>query len=95
MLNLVCCDWMQDLCAYVSVVLVCVCDSALFLTVTIVFCFSATQDCAEAYVGPSYRGHPQSDVVLFSFGTIKVAVFPLLAVLIPCILDTVRIQLLY
>ena len=29
------------------------------------------EDCAEAYVGPDYRGHPDSTIVAFSFGTIK------------------------
>ena len=31
------------------------------------------EDCAQAYVGDHYRGHPQSDVSLFSFGPIKTA----------------------
>lgn len=31
------------------------------------------EDCAQAYAGHEYRGHPQSDVVLFSFGPIKTA----------------------
>ena len=31
------------------------------------------EDCAEAYAGPSWRGHGQSDLVLFSFGPIKTA----------------------
>ncbi|WP_157943279.1 DegT/DnrJ/EryC1/StrS family aminotransferase [Nostoc sp. CENA543] len=31
------------------------------------------EDCAQAYVGNEYRGHPQSDVSLFSFGPIKTA----------------------
>lgn len=29
------------------------------------------EDCAQAYVGPAYAGHPDADVKLFSFGTIK------------------------
>ncbi len=29
------------------------------------------EDCAQAYVGSSYRGHPDSDASLFSFGPIK------------------------
>jgi dTDP-4-amino-4,6-dideoxygalactose transaminase len=29
------------------------------------------EDCAEAYAGPSYRGHPAADATFFSFGTIK------------------------
>ena len=29
------------------------------------------EDCAQAYCGPHFRGHPASDVVMFSFGTIK------------------------
>jgi dTDP-4-amino-4,6-dideoxygalactose transaminase len=29
------------------------------------------EDCAEAYVGPAWRGHPDSDLALFSFGPIK------------------------
>lgn len=29
------------------------------------------EDCAEAYAGPSYRGHPNASVTSFSFGTIK------------------------
>jgi perosamine synthetase len=29
------------------------------------------EDCAEAYVGPDYRGHPDSTLSAFSFGTIK------------------------
>jgi dTDP-4-amino-4,6-dideoxygalactose transaminase len=31
------------------------------------------EDCAEAYAGPRWRGHGQSDLVLFSFGPIKTA----------------------
>jgi dTDP-4-amino-4,6-dideoxygalactose transaminase len=31
------------------------------------------EDCAQAYVGPEYAGHPGSDVALFSFGPIKTA----------------------
>jgi len=31
------------------------------------------EDCAEAYAGPSWRGHPGADVALFSFGPIKTA----------------------
>jgi dTDP-4-amino-4,6-dideoxygalactose transaminase len=31
------------------------------------------EDCAQAYVGPEYRGHPQCDASLFSFGPIKTA----------------------
>ncbi len=31
------------------------------------------EDCAEAYAGPQWRGHPESDVALFSFGPIKTA----------------------
>lgn len=31
------------------------------------------EDCAEAYAGPAWRGHPESDVALFSFGPIKTA----------------------
>jgi dTDP-4-amino-4,6-dideoxygalactose transaminase len=31
------------------------------------------EDCAEAYAGPRWRGHEQSDLVLFSFGPIKTA----------------------
>jgi len=30
------------------------------------------EDCAEAFVGLSYRGHPKSDLSFFSFGSIKV-----------------------
>jgi len=29
------------------------------------------EDCAEAYSGPGFTGHPDSDVTLFSFGPIK------------------------
>jgi perosamine synthetase len=29
------------------------------------------EDCAQAYVGAAYTGHPQSDVRMFSFGPIK------------------------
>jgi dTDP-4-amino-4,6-dideoxygalactose transaminase len=29
------------------------------------------EDCAQGYVGPDYTGHPESDVTMFSFGTIK------------------------
>ncbi|MBE7380806.1 MAG: DegT/DnrJ/EryC1/StrS family aminotransferase [Leptolyngbya sp. SIO1E4] len=29
------------------------------------------EDCAQAYAGHQYRGHPQSDVTMFSFGPIK------------------------
>lgn len=29
------------------------------------------EDCAQAYQGSTYQGHPQSDVVLYSFGLIK------------------------
>ena len=31
------------------------------------------EDCAQAYAGDGYQGHPQSDVSLFSFGPIKTA----------------------
>lgn len=31
------------------------------------------EDCAEAYAGPAWRGHPASDLALFSFGPIKTA----------------------
>ncbi len=31
------------------------------------------EDCAQAFVGESYRGHPASDVSMFSFGPIKTA----------------------
>lgn len=31
------------------------------------------EDCAQAYAGRTYLGHPQSDVCLFSFGPIKTA----------------------
>jgi perosamine synthetase len=29
------------------------------------------EDCAQAYTGPGYAGHPESDVAMFSFGSIK------------------------
>ena len=31
------------------------------------------EDCAQAFVGDAYRGHPEADVSCFSFGTIKTA----------------------
>ncbi len=31
------------------------------------------EDCAQAFDGDRYKGHPQSDVVMFSFGPIKTA----------------------
>lgn len=31
------------------------------------------EDCAQAYTGRGFRGHPESDVVLWSFGAIKTA----------------------
>jgi dTDP-4-amino-4,6-dideoxygalactose transaminase len=31
------------------------------------------EDCAQAYTGDGWRGHPESDVTLFSFGSIKTA----------------------
>ena len=31
------------------------------------------EDCAEAYAGPEWRGHPDCDLALFSFGAIKTA----------------------
>ena len=31
------------------------------------------EDCAQAYVGPNFTGHPQVDVSMFSFGPIKTA----------------------
>jgi dTDP-4-amino-4,6-dideoxygalactose transaminase len=31
------------------------------------------EDCAQAYVGPQFRGHRRADLSLFSFGTIKTA----------------------
>jgi dTDP-4-amino-4,6-dideoxygalactose transaminase len=31
------------------------------------------EDCAQAYCGPAYRGHPRADVSMFSFGPIKTA----------------------
>jgi dTDP-4-amino-4,6-dideoxygalactose transaminase len=29
------------------------------------------EDCAQAYAGPEWKGHPESDLVLFSFGPLK------------------------
>jgi dTDP-4-amino-4,6-dideoxygalactose transaminase len=29
------------------------------------------EDCAQAFCGPQYRGHPEADVSMFSFGSIK------------------------
>jgi len=29
------------------------------------------EDCAQAFVGPGYTGHPQTDAAMFSFGSIK------------------------
>jgi perosamine synthetase len=31
------------------------------------------EDCAQAYAGPEWRGHPDSDLALFSFGPLKTA----------------------
>jgi dTDP-4-amino-4,6-dideoxygalactose transaminase len=31
------------------------------------------EDCAQAYIGDEYRGHPNADVAMFSFGPIKTA----------------------
>src|SRR4029453_3988405 len=31
------------------------------------------EDCAQAFVGSAYAGHPDSDCALFSFGPIKTA----------------------
>ena len=31
------------------------------------------EDCAQAFAGPAFKGHPQSDVRMFSFGPIKTA----------------------
>ena len=31
------------------------------------------EDCAQAYVGPEYTGHPETDAAMFSFGSIKTA----------------------
>src|SRR5262249_2906791 len=31
------------------------------------------EDCAQAYTGAEYTGHPDADIALFSFGTIKTA----------------------
>ena len=31
------------------------------------------EDCAQAYCGPTFRGHPRADVSMFSFGPIKTA----------------------
>jgi dTDP-4-amino-4,6-dideoxygalactose transaminase len=31
------------------------------------------EDCAQAYAGPTFKGHPESDVRMFSFGPIKTA----------------------
>jgi dTDP-4-amino-4,6-dideoxygalactose transaminase len=31
------------------------------------------EDCAQAFTGADYKGHPQSDVAMFSFGPIKTA----------------------
>jgi dTDP-4-amino-4,6-dideoxygalactose transaminase len=31
------------------------------------------EDCAQAYCGPAYRGHPRADISMFSFGPIKTA----------------------
>src|SRR5260370_17843047 len=29
------------------------------------------EDCAQAFTGPDYTGHPETDVAMFSFGSIK------------------------
>ena len=34
---------------------------------------SVIEDCAQAYAGPHWRGHPAADVSLFSFGPLKTA----------------------
>lgn len=34
-------------------------------------CLLFVEDCAQAFVGTSFAGHPKSDLSLFSFGTIK------------------------
>ena len=31
------------------------------------------EDCAQAYAGPAWRGHPECDLALFSFGSMKTA----------------------
>lgn len=31
------------------------------------------EDCAQAFTGPDYTGHPQTDAAMFSFGSIKTA----------------------
>lgn len=35
--------------------------------------FYLIEDCAQAYDGSNYRGHPESDITMFSFGPIKTA----------------------
>lgn len=51
------------------------------------------EDCAQAYGGPSFTGHPESDVTMFSFGPIKTATAlggGLLRVRDPAVLDRMR-----
>ncbi len=31
------------------------------------------EDCAQAFIGPDYTGHPETDAAMFSFGSIKTA----------------------
>ncbi|MBI2190924.1 MAG: DegT/DnrJ/EryC1/StrS family aminotransferase [Planctomycetes bacterium] len=53
------------------------------------------EDCAQAYAGPSWRGHPETDASLFSFGSIKTATAlggALLRVRDPEILDRMRLR---
>ena len=51
------------------------------------------EDCAQAFAGPEFTGHPQADVAMFSFGTIKTATAlggGLLFVRAPEMLETMR-----
>ena len=34
---------------------------------------AVVEDCAQAYAGPSWSGHPEADLTLFSFGPMKIA----------------------
>ena len=34
---------------------------------------AVVEDCAQAYAGPGWSGHPQADLTLFSFGPMKIA----------------------
>ena len=48
-------------------------DLASTFAVTRPHGLAVVEDCAQAFVGDAWRGHPQADISLFSFGPVKTA----------------------